>query len=283
MAKRTFGEIAGQAPGSHYENRAELTEAGVHRPSQKGIAGREKEGAESIVVSGGYADDEDHGNAIIYTGQGGRDNSTGKQIADQELTLGNLALTVNQTRGLPVRVTRGFQGDPNHSPNDGYRYDGLFQVVDHWFQPGKGGFRVVRFRLEQLTTTNTTTETSSKPSRRTTTTLRIVRDTQIAKDVKALHDFTCQICGTRLEGPGGPYAEGAHIRGLGRPHNGPDDLGNILCLCPNHHVLLDLGAIWLTGNLTTEPGGQPLRLGKGHQIDASNCKYHRTHQAGQRT
>ncbi|WP_406603762.1 HNH endonuclease [Neolewinella aquimaris] len=26
---------------------------------------------------------------------------------------------------------------------------------------------------------------------------------------------------------------------LGAPHNGPEDLSNLLCLCPNYHVKFD--------------------------------------------
>jgi hypothetical protein len=33
-------------------------------------------------------DDEDLGDVIIYTGEGGRDSTTGRQVADQQLTLG---------------------------------------------------------------------------------------------------------------------------------------------------------------------------------------------------
>ena len=36
-----------------------------------------------------------------------------------------------------------------------------------------------------------------------------------------------------------PIAIGAHIKDLGRPHNGPDTEENVLCLCPNHHALFD--------------------------------------------
>jgi predicted restriction endonuclease len=35
----------------------QVSEAGVHRPHVAGIAGREKDGAYSIVLSGGYEDD----------------------------------------------------------------------------------------------------------------------------------------------------------------------------------------------------------------------------------
>ena len=54
-------------------------------PPMAGISGTATEGADSIVVSGGYEDDEDHGDEIIYTGAGGNDPRTKKQIADQTL------------------------------------------------------------------------------------------------------------------------------------------------------------------------------------------------------
>ena len=57
-------------------------------------------------------------------------------------------------------------------------------------------------------------------------------------------DHTCQICGSRiLLGDGSPYAEAHHVKPLGAPHNGPDHPGNIVCVCPNCHVMLDYGAI----------------------------------------
>ena len=62
-----FGEIANNPEGTTYADRAAVRAAGVHLPNQHGIAGRAAVGAESIVVSGGYEDDEDFGNAILYT------------------------------------------------------------------------------------------------------------------------------------------------------------------------------------------------------------------------
>ena len=97
---RVFGAIPKIPVGSLFRNRQEVAEAGVHRPLQAGISGAEKEGAESVVLSGGYEDDQDHGDVVIYTGHGGNDPHTGQQIADQELTRGNLALARNQAEGL---------------------------------------------------------------------------------------------------------------------------------------------------------------------------------------
>ena len=78
----------------------------------KGISGSQNEGADSIVASGGYEDDHDFGDIIIYTGEGGRDPNTGTHVADQEFRGGNRALAVSCDEGLPVRVIRGARGDP---------------------------------------------------------------------------------------------------------------------------------------------------------------------------
>jgi hypothetical protein len=80
------------------------------------------------------------------------------------------------------------------------------------------------------------------PKRVMTTTYRILRDTELSRRVKELHGYKCQICGRTIQLPDGThYAEGHHIQPLGAPHNGPDILANILCLCPNHHAELDYG------------------------------------------
>jgi putative restriction endonuclease len=111
--------------------------------------------------------------------------------------------------------------------------------------------------------------------------MRQVRDTAMANVVKALHNHTCQVCGQCLVLPGGAaYAEGAHIRPLGTPHNGPDVKENVLCLCPNDHVRFDHGAIYLTNKLVVIDGNAgvevaPLRPAKGHQIDIQHVAFHR--------
>jgi len=75
---------------------------------------------------------------------------------------------------------------------------------------------------------------------------RILRDTKIARKVKELHKYRCQLCGQAIQlGNGRLYAEAHHIQHLGSPHCGPDIPSNIICVCPNHHVRLDYGAIRL--------------------------------------
>ena len=81
------------------------------------------------------------------------------------------------------------------------------------------------------------------PVRQEVTVDRILRDTNLSRMVKAQYDYKCQICGYSIVLPDGTrYAEGHHLKHLGEPHRGPDIIENILCLCPNHHAELDLGA-----------------------------------------
>lgn len=104
---------------------------------------------------------------------------------------------------------------------------------------------------------------------------RIVRDTAVTAEVKRLHECRCQVCGLRLETPDGPYAEGAHVRPLGSPHDGPDVPANVLCLCPNHHVLFDSGAFTIRDDLTLVGLDGLLRVAAGHAIDPIHLRYHR--------
>lgn len=149
MAEFTIGEVPGITVGSVFSNREELRQAGVHRRNQHGIAGREAMGAESIVLNAGYEDDDDHGDLIIYTGEGGRDPSTGRQIEDQHLTRGNLALVRSHEARLPVRVVRGPKLKSRYAPGSRYRYDGLYRVEKYWSERGRSGFLVWRFQLRR--------------------------------------------------------------------------------------------------------------------------------------
>jgi hypothetical protein len=108
---------------------------------------------------------------------------------------------------------------------------------------------------------------NAPPGREEITTYRIIRDTNLSKKVKALHRYKCQLCDYSMVLPDGSYyAEAHHIRPLGNPHNGPDVVENILCLCPNHHAELDYGVYRI------EP--TDLTMITGHVIGADYINYH---------
>ena len=276
---RQFGEIEGVIAGTEFTSRAELAASGIHRPTQAGISGSSTQGADSIVVSGGYEDDEDYGDYLIYGGQAGFDPNTRQQNEDAELSRGNLALVVSYNKGLPVRVTRGL-GSRQHT----YRYDGLYLVERWWVDRGKSGFKIYRFALRKIDDKPISTPAgelplparNQEPDRVGLHTTRIVRDTLTSEAVKEAHQHVCQTCSTRLERPGGAYAQAAYIRPLGRPHNGPDTADNILCLCPNCHVLFDGWAFAIEddGTLIGALGGT-LNEVEAHPVNREHLGYHR--------
>ena len=73
MRDYIFGDIQGLSVGDSFPSRKALVENGIHKNYQAGISGNKDYGCEAIVLSGGYVDDLDLGEVVIYTGQGGRD------------------------------------------------------------------------------------------------------------------------------------------------------------------------------------------------------------------
>ena len=116
--------------------------------------------------------------------------------------------------------------------------------------------------------------------RRDTSRSVIVRDAALARKVKALEGDRCQVCDTTLRHLNRPYSQAAHIRGLGSPHHGPDELPNLLCLCANCHVLFDGLEIYVDpdGLVRGTRDGRaphPLRHAPAHPIDEAHLAYHR--------
>ncbi len=286
-----FGEVPGVAVGTVFSNRKALSDHRVHINTQWGIVGTGDRGAESVVVSGGYEDDKDYGDVIVYTGHGGRDPDTGKQNGHQDFEArGNAALITSQVSGAPVRVIRGADPKKNnvHAPDRGYRYDGLFQVESFWQDVGKSGFRICYYRLIRVSDPVEVLSSGLEkkvlprgrvdPGRRSVTYSQVVRERALSTAVKELHDHHCQICGIRLTVQGRGYAQGAHIRPIGRPHSGTDTPDNLLCLCPNCHILFDNGEIVVNDDLkitSKHPNLGALRVVDGHVIDRDNLQYHR--------
>jgi hypothetical protein len=123
--------------------------------------------------------------------------------------------------------------------------------------------------------------TRSQTARRKESVLRIVRDTKIIRDLKVLYNSSCQVCGyppVRLSKTQF-YAEGHHLRPLGKPHNGRDEKGNVLVVCPNHHVLLDRFAMTIDPDdcrsiISMDKALQKKKLLLRHRLSKDNVKYH---------
>ena len=280
-----FGELENIKVGQIFKDRDELSKARVHGPTMSGIWGRESEGACSIVLSGGYEDDIDDLNYILYTGQGGQDKPGGKQVADQDYVRGNKALVLSSKYDLPVRVTRGHQ-IPN-GPDKGYRYDGLYYVNKFERIKGQSGYYICRFHLssekeiEKLETElKPTLKSDYKRTERASATVnRLKRNVKLSEEIKRMYDYKCQVCNIYLKTPYGGIAIGAHIKGLGKPHNGPDVIENMICLCPNHHEQFDDYGYYIEPETFELKGlenfeGKKITINNKHKIEKDFLVYH---------
>ncbi|KAK9278329.1 hypothetical protein L1049_027894 [Liquidambar formosana] len=137
--------------GECWEDRLECRQWGVHLPPVAGICGQSKHGAQSVALSGGYPDDEDHGEWFLYTGSGGRDLSGNKRTNkehsfDQNFVKFNEALRVSCQKGYPVRVVRSHKEKrSSYAPESGLRYDGIYRIEKCWRKVGQPGFKVCRY------------------------------------------------------------------------------------------------------------------------------------------
>jgi|TARA_Y100000389_G_C17395252_1_gene482151 putative restriction endonuclease len=280
-----FGHINGISIGDIFESRKELSESRLHAPPMGGIWGRGNEGSCSIVLSGGYEDDIDNLDYILYTGQGGQDSPGGKQVSDQEFSRGNRGLQLSCEYKLPVRVIRGHQ--VYNGPEKGYRYDGIYYVTSYERVKGKSGYYICRFHLEselyisdlEKKLDENLPENYQASERIETTINRINRNIKLREKIKEIYQYRCQICNVYLKKPHGAIAIGAHIKGLGQPHNGPDVLSNMLCLCPNHHDQFDALSFYINPDDFMIMGledfeGEKITINNKHEIKSEYLKYH---------
>ncbi|CAM6087518.1 unnamed protein product [Calypogeia fissa] len=146
------GPVPGVQVGRCFGFRAELCLVGLHRRTMSGIDWTDVDSndgnrisiALAIVVSGGYEDNVDEGETLIYTGEGGQD-ARRRQCADQKLEGGNMALRNSYFLQNPVRVIRGT--DVNSSSETLYSYDGLYKVANWREDVGRSRFKVFKFTL----------------------------------------------------------------------------------------------------------------------------------------
>uniref|UniRef100_A0A7N2LY35 Uncharacterized protein n=1 Tax=Quercus lobata TaxID=97700 RepID=A0A7N2LY35_QUELO len=117
--KQILGSVPGVEIGDEFHYGIELNIIGLHRQIQGGIDYVKHDGfilATSIVASGGYADDLDNSDSLIYTEKN------------------------------PVRVIRGYDSEDGKT----YVYDGLYLVEKCSQDLGSHGKLVFKFQLDRI-------------------------------------------------------------------------------------------------------------------------------------
>ncbi|CAL5435441.1 unnamed protein product [Camellia sinensis] len=153
--KKRVGAVPGVEVGDIFFFRMEMCVVGLHAPSMAGIdymslkiTQDEEPVAVSIVSSGGYEDNVEDGDVLVYSGQGGVQRKD-KHTMDQKLVRGNLALEKSLHRGNEVRVIRGMKDDANPTGKV-YLYDGLYKIQESWVEKGKAGCNVFKYKLVRV-------------------------------------------------------------------------------------------------------------------------------------
>lgn len=112
------------------------------------------------------------------------------------------------------------------------------------------------------------------------------RNRKIVRYLKYIYNDACVVCGERLQiGKNEEtYSEAAHIKPIGKPILGPDNISNLVILCPNHHKMFDHGAVWFdvkglevmvrTVIDSSDYKGRRVTFDPRHPIDVKFIKWH---------
>ncbi len=115
-----------------------------------------------------------------------------------------------------------------------------------------------------------------------------LRNAELAATLKELYESKCMFCDSQIcvsISPERYYVQAAHIRPLGRPHNGPDIPENMIVLCPNCHIQFDAGILSISLRSPTELTinsetanhalhGKVVRTRGTHKLDAQYVEWH---------
>ncbi len=202
-------------------------------------------------------------------------------------------LRETQARGLMHRSSSVFIDYVNQVLGEAFvpnveHWEGLgVEAFLEWQQRFHAARNVVAADLDQelLAAMERQSAGRAGPARRRTTAVRqILRDSALSRFLKSLYQSRCQICSFSFRLPrGGSYAECHHLRPLGQPHTGPDVQTNMVVLCPNHHAMMDYGAIAIhPDDLTVRSNERsssdfrtPLESQR-HPLDREFLEYHYT-------
>jgi uncharacterized protein (UPF0147 family) len=154
--------------GQRFVSRRQMSLEGAHAPTIAGISGTESRGAYSVVMGLHFPKqklvyaDVDCGDTIYYIStalppEEGEITSNITDPADQNMyvdptnaTRGAKALLKSHETRTPVRVFRSWKASKKvgHRPAQGYRYDGLYEVID--YECLKQRRQIYRFRMKRV-------------------------------------------------------------------------------------------------------------------------------------
>lgn len=114
-----------------------------------------------------------------------------------------------------------------------------------------------------------------------------IRNPRNVRELKELYNHACAFCGKQVVigvMPMRYYSEAAHIKPVGVPHDGPDRKGNMLVLCPEHHLQFDRGVVgmwrgpagyFVVSKIPGDPvHGRHIALHAPHVLEHEHVEWH---------
>jgi 5-methylcytosine-specific restriction protein A len=154
-----------------------------------------------------------------------------------------VTFTIDDMYGFLPEFAERFPGNRNPKPKmrqslQKLRNDGLLIFE------GGGRYRL-NIESEEVDTESPLPLSGGTDTPQTRSVVRNIRlrNTVLAIEIKRRYGNICQICRVPVwVSRAQCYAEGHHLKPIGAPHFGPDTPGNIIVMCPNHHIMFDRGA-----------------------------------------
>ncbi|MBB1391682.1 HNH endonuclease [Shewanella sp. SG44-6] len=216
---------------------------------------------------------------LIATGNPVYNKLTSKCIVKCRYILNEEAIPISEVYDALDATNNPFIQPSEYSVGSPLRLENgiVKKNMGYAFPIGNGPARILSklARFEESASANIDIPVAGNPKRKEVTINRILRDTAVTRKVKSLYDHKCQVCGIQFITPNGAYSEGAHIIPLGGEHQGPDKISNLLCLCPNHHVMLDYFMFSIRPDMTLIGLNTELIIHKGHKLSLDSLKWHR--------
>ncbi|KAF8822459.1 histone lysine methyltransferase SET/SUV39 [Cardiosporidium cionae] len=134
-------------PGIFCYNREQLCLLGLHFNAARDISMtsdmEDTPVIAAVVLNGGDSDWLDMGSKFVYVAHGG---SKQFDFSDHSLyTQENISLVNSCKLENPIRVIRSFRGKSKFSPMGGYRYDGLYRIIDFFVDTNSRDKRIYKF------------------------------------------------------------------------------------------------------------------------------------------
>jgi 5-methylcytosine-specific restriction endonuclease McrA len=138
-----------------------------------------------------------------------------------------------------------------------------------WTLSAKGRSQAAQLqpRLSDMNISVVPTDRDAPPPKVRMEVYRRLRDTKMARLLKAQYGDECQLCGKPFRMTSGvTYSEAHHVKPLGGSNKGLDRRDNLIVLCPNHHAEMDA--------FGRELKRKDLHFRRGHDLAESNIRHH---------